>query len=145
MVTVVTGTTVPGAALQGHLTQRRWPLAAGTVRVTITVRQLRLGQVVTETLPAGFSYVSSSLRWTARNDITEDNGQQMVTFVLVGGERRQPFTYRVTVKHGRGPFPATFTVDRCDESDVTGNARSDRRRASASADQPPFGYQQRQW
>ena len=72
--------------------------------------------VVTETLPAGFTYVSSSL---PDSQVRPDpNDGQSIRFVLADSADN-PFTYRVTVSQA-GAISGKLTVDRV-EYDVTGD------------------------
>ena len=74
--------------------------------------------VVTETLPTGFAYVSSSL---ADSQVRPDpNDSQRIRFVLADSADN-PFTYTVTVSQA-GAISGKLTVDRI-EYDVTGDDR----------------------
>ena len=114
MVTVE-GTTGPSA---GRVFDTRSVAAGGgPVVATITVSGATQA-VVTETLPAGFTYVSSSL---PDSQVRPDpNDGQRIRFVLADSADN-PFTYRVTVSQA-GAISGKLTVDRV-EYDVTGNAR----------------------
>ena len=87
----------------------------GPVVATITVSGATQA-VVTETLPAGFTYVSSSL---PDSQVRPDpNDGQRIRFVLADSADN-PFTYRVTVSQA-GAISGKLTVDRV-EYDVTGD------------------------
>ena len=74
--------------------------------------------VVTETLPAEFTYVSSSL---PDSQVRPDpNDGQIIRFVLADSADN-PFTYTVTVSQ-EGAISGKLTVDRV-EYDVTGDDR----------------------
>ena len=87
----------------------------GPVVATITVSGATQA-VVTETLPTGFAYVSSSL---ADSQVRPDpNDSQRIRFVLADSADN-PFTYTVTVSEA-GAISGKLTVDRI-EYDVTGD------------------------
>ena len=75
----------------------------GQVTVTIAVASYGSGGGVTETLPAGFAYGSSSLG-TGQVRIL---GNQMVRFVLQG---ETSFTYTVTASSTPGSYPFSGTL-----------------------------------
>ena len=79
----------------------------GVVVVTITASGY--DQVV-ETLPSGFSYVSSSLP----DDSVTVNGQE-VTFILLGGT---DFTYRVTAPGAAGHYSFSGVLTNSDREEV---------------------------
>ena len=88
---------------RGSLTRGRWPLAAGRWFATITVSGATQA-VVTETLPTGFAYVSSSL---ADSQVRPDpNDSQRIRFVLADSADN-PFTYTVTVSEAGSHRPAS--------------------------------------
>ena len=75
----------------------------GPVVATITVSGATQA-VVTETLPAGFTYVSSSL---PDSQVRPDpNDGQRIRFVLADSADN-PFTYRVTVSEAGSHRPAS--------------------------------------
>ena len=87
----------------------------GPVVATITVSGATQA-VVTETLPTGFAYVSSSL---PDSQVRPDpNDSQRIRFVLADSADN-PFTYTVTVSEA-GSISGKLTVDRI-EYDVTGD------------------------
>ena len=87
----------------------------GPVVATITVSGATQA-VVTETLPTGFAYVSSSL---PDSQVRPDpNDSQRIGFVLADSADN-PFTYTVTVSEA-GAISGKLTVDRI-EYDVTGD------------------------
>ena len=89
----------------------------GPVVATITVSGATQA-VVTETLPAGFTYESSSL---PDNQVRPDpNDGQRIRFVLADSADN-PFTYTVTVSQA-GAISGKLTADRV-EYDVAGDAR----------------------
>ena len=89
----------------------------GPVVATITVGGATQA-VVTETLPTGFAYVSSSLLDSqVRRDPNDD---QRIRFVLADSSDN-PFTYTVTVSEA-GAISGKLTVDRV-EYPVTGDDR----------------------
>ena len=89
----------------------------GPVVATITVSGATQA-VVTETLPTGFAYVSSSL---PDSQVRPDpNDSQRIRFVLADSADN-PFTYTVTVSEA-GSISGKLTVDRI-EYDVTGDDR----------------------
>ena len=73
--------------------------------VVVSIRATNYGQAggVTETLPSGFSYVSSSLR---ASQVTELSGNQ-VRFTLQGDAS---FTYTVTASSTPGPYDFSGTL-----------------------------------
>ena len=93
--TTVTGTT---SALAASLATRSFSQASvdpgGDLEVTITVAGEGVFAQIVETLPSGFSYVSSSLA----DSVVAVNGQQ-VSFTLFGDNT---FTYMVTVPNTEG-------------------------------------------
>ena len=92
-------------------------VAAGGEPVVATITVTGATQaVVTETLPAGFTYVESSL---SDNQVRPDpNDGQRIRFVLADSADN-PFTYTVTVSQ-TGSILGNLTVDRV-EYDVTGD------------------------
>ena len=92
-------------------------VAAGGEPVVATITVSGATQaVVTETLPTGFAYVSSSL---ADSQVRPDpNDSQRIRFVLADSADN-PFTYTVTVSEA-GAISGKLTVDRI-EYDVTGD------------------------
>ena len=74
-------------------------------KVVVTIRAANYGQAggVTETLPTGFAYVSSSL---AASQVTELSGNQ-VRFTLQGDAS---FTYTVTASSTPGPYDFSGTL-----------------------------------
>ena len=89
----------------------------GPVVATITVSGATAA-VVTETLPTGFAYVSSSL---LDNQVRPDpDDSQRIRFILADSADN-PFTYTVTVSEA-GAISGKLTVDRI-EYDVTGHDR----------------------
>ena len=89
----------------------------GPVVATITVSGAPLA-VVTETLPSGFTYVTSDL---PDSQVRPDpNDSQRIRFVLADSDDN-PFTYTVTVSEA-GSIEGKLTVDRI-EYDVTGHDR----------------------
>ena len=90
----------------------------GPVVATITVSGATQA-VVTENLPAGFTYVESSL---PDSQVRPDpNDGQRIRFVLVDSADN-PFTYKVTVSQTGTITDSNLTVDRV-EYPVTGDAR----------------------
>ena len=98
----------------------------GTVIVTITLSDLtnNLGRV-TETLPSGFTYVSSSLDAA---QVNAPQGSQDVTFTLIG---QASFTYTVTASSSVGTYVfdgdlvaggSTFDVDGATDVEVSASA-----------------------
>ena len=101
----------------GPFDTRSVAAGGGPVVATVTVSGATQA-VVTETLPAGFTYVSSSL---PDSQVRPDpNDGQSIRFVL-SGSADNPFTYTVTVSR-RGAISGKLTVDRV-EYDVTGDNR----------------------
>ena len=95
--------------------------------VTVTIQAANYGQAggVTETLPAGFSYVSSSLSASQ----VDENGQN-VRFTLQGDPS---FTYTVTASSTPGPYDFSGTLRDFDKTDHTvGGATSVRVRRPSS-------------
>ena len=76
--------------------------ASGEVTVTITAEGHGSFGEVAETLPAGFTYLESSLP----NDQVEDEGQT-VTLTLLGATSPTTFTYTVTASSAAGDHPFT--------------------------------------
>ena len=112
MVTVQEGTD-PSATRA--LDTRSVAAGGGPVVATITVSGATQA-VVTETLPTGFAYVSSSL---LDNQVRPDpDDSQLIRFVLADSADN-PFTYTVTVSEA-GSIEGKLTVDRV-EYDVTGD------------------------
>ena len=89
------------AAQQGASASRSFSTASvapgGEVVVTIAAAGYGSLGAVTETLPAGFSYVSSSL--TEEGEVTEVD-DQTVRFTLQGADKT--FTYTVTASSTAG-------------------------------------------
>ena len=81
--------------------------------VTVTIQAANYGQAggVTETLPAGFSYVSSSLSTSQ----VDESGQN-VRFTLQGDTS---FTYTVTASSTPGPYDFSGTLRDFDKTDHT--------------------------
>ena len=78
----------------------------GQVTVTIMATGYDVPGAVTETLPTGFSYVSSSLDDDSAGGVRElDDGT--VRFTLLGEDKS--FTYTVTASDTAGPGPHTFS------------------------------------
>ena len=88
--------------------------AGDPVVVTVSVQNATQG-VVTETLPSGFSYVSSSLDSSA----VRQSGQN-VSFILADSSDN-PFTYTVNVS-ATGSISGKLTVDRTDYN-LTGDSK----------------------
>ena len=84
----------------------------GTVTVTIQAAAYGSAGGVTETLPTGFAYVSSSL---AASQVTELSGNQ-VRFTLQGDAS---FTYTVTASSTPGPYDFSGTLRDFDKADHT--------------------------
>ena len=84
----------------------------GQVTVTIAAANYGQGGGVTETLPSGFTYVSSSLD---ASQVTELSGNQ-VRFILSGGAS---FTYLVTASSTAGPHSFSGTLRDFDRNDRT--------------------------
>ena len=82
-------------------------------RVVVSIRAANYGQAggVTETLPSGFSYVSSSLRASQ----VDERGQN-VRFTLQGDTS---FTYTVTASSTPGPYDFSGTLRDFDKTDHT--------------------------
>ena len=85
----------------------------GTLTVTIAAADYGPAGAVTETLPAGFSYVSS-----AHDSVTHpvDGNSQMVRFTLSG---ETTFTYTVTASDVEGPHAFSGTLRDSDGNDHT--------------------------
>ena len=97
--------------------QRTWAAPGGEVRVTITASNYGpIGQVV-ETLPDGFTFVSSTL---AANQMEQEG--QVVRFNLFGDSS---FTYVVTVptREGRYTFAGKIRNVHVEERTVTGHTQ----------------------
>jgi uncharacterized protein (DUF58 family) len=90
--------------------------AGDSVMATVTVSGAARG-VVTETLPDGFTYVSSSL--PANQVVPDSNNPQIIRFVLADSSDN-PFTYTVTVTQA-GDITGKLTADRMDYA-VTGDS-----------------------
>ena len=103
-------------------------------RVTVTITAANYGSFggVTETLPAGFVYVSSSLR---DSQVTE-TGQE-VRFVLEGDDDSS-FWYNVTASDTPGSYPFSGQLRDSDKvnHDVAGASRVTVRRASPPGPTP---------
>ena len=84
----------------------------GQVVVTIAAADYGSAGGVTETLPAGFAYVSSSL---AASQVTELSGNR-VRFTLQGDAS---FTYTVTASSTPGPYDFSGTLRDFDKTDHT--------------------------
>ena len=82
------------------------PTVAPGGEVVVTIRYANLGSFgsVTETLPAGFTYVSSSL---SGNSAREGVTPQERKFTLFGGSS---FTYTVTAPDMAGPYAFSGTL-----------------------------------
>ena len=94
--------------------------AGGEVVVTIAATGYGSLGAVTETLPAGFSYVSSSL--TDEGEVTEVD-DVTVRFTLQGADKT--FTYTVTASSTAGPHDFSGTLRDSDKVDsVVGGASS---------------------
>ena len=104
----------------GHSATRSFSAASvimgGTVDVTIAVEELGTVGEVKETLPEGFSYVSSSL---SDSQVTTDG--QVVTFTLFGEES---FTYTVSAPDtvGEHTFSGVATNFDKDSNEVGGDS-----------------------
>ena len=88
----------------------------GEFTVTIDAADYGLGGLVTETLPAGFTYVTSSL-----SDVqVRENGQE-IGFTLIGDDS---FTYTVTASDTAGDYEITGIIRdfEKDERDVSGDS-----------------------
>ena len=114
-VTIQQGTTGPSATRA--LDKTMVANAGDPVVVTITASDISGQGVVTETLPMGFTYVSSSL---AANQVRPDaNDSQIIRFVIAeSGDN--PFTYTVNVSQA-GSISGTLTKDRVNYP-VTGDS-----------------------
>ena len=101
----VQGSTAPSA--KREFDTRSVAAGGGPVVATITASDIGGQGVVTETLPAGFAYVSSSL---PTGQVRPDpNDSQKIHFVLVeSGD--SPFTYTVTVSQA-GTITGELTKD----------------------------------
>ena len=88
----------------------------GSVVVTIDTNDIGGFGSVTETLPAGFTYVSSSLG----TDDVDASGGQVIVFTLIG---EPDFTYTVTAPMEAGDYPFSGTVVDSDRNSlaVTGD------------------------
>ena len=104
-VTVPTGLG-PGAVRA--LSTTTLPTGGGSVTATITASGIGGQGVVTETLPAGFTYASSSL--PAGQVRPDSNNPQVIRFVLADAAD-SPFTYTVTVTQ-TGTISGNLTKDR---------------------------------
>ena len=129
-------TTSSGAAsvtvLGARATRSFFPTSvrpSGRVTVTITAAGYGSLGAVTETLPAGFSYVSSSL--TEEGEVTEVD-DRTVRFTLQGADKT--FTYTVTASRTAGvPMVSTGKLRDADRADHNvGGATSVRVRPSSS-------------
>ena len=113
-------TTTPSSALRGSRWRDRVPLGPSTRHggpggtVTVTIQAANYGQAggVTETLPTGFAYVSSSLR---ASQVTELSGNQ-VRFTLQGDTS---FTYTVTASSTPNSYTFSGTLRDFDRIDHT--------------------------
>ena len=92
----------------------------GEVEVTVTAANYGLGGAVTETLPAGFSYVSSSLS----DDQVQVTGQD-VRFTLLG---ETSFTYTVTASSQAGSYSFSGVLRNFDRAESPGWRRSSHNR-----------------
>ena len=93
----------------------------GELVVTITATSYGSLGAVTETLPAGFSYVSSSL--TDDGEVTEVD-DRTIRFTLQGADKR--FTYTVTASETAGTHDFAGTLrdaDRSEDSAVGGDSQ----------------------
>ena len=101
-------------------------------RVAITASGCGLGSQVVETLPPGFTYVSSSLNASEVND----TGTGVVKFTFLGDGKS--FTYNVTAPATGGTYPFSGIVKDVDkiESPVTGDYNVQVLAPSASRDLP---------
>ena len=84
----------------------------GEVTVTITALSFGIGGSLTETLPAGFTYGSSSL-----DDFQVSSTGQDVTFLLLSDDNS--FTYTVTASSTEGPYTFSGTLTDGDRDDHT--------------------------
>ena len=112
-----TPTPAPTEPMATRYFSEPWVLLGGELMITITaVRYGGLGQVV-ETLPDGFSYVSSSLQGDAMVE------GQAITFTLAGEET---FTYTVTapaasIDEGAHPFDGVLHDSDMGQQPVVGH------------------------
>ena len=97
--------------------QRTWAAPGSELRVTITARNYGAFGQVEETLPAGFTFVRSSL---PGNQVAEEG--QVVRFSLFGDSS---FTYFVTVSTTEGQYTFTGVVKNADREErrVTGHTQ----------------------
>ena len=86
--------------------------SGGQVMVTITATGYGSLGAVTETLPAGFSYVSSSL--TDEGEVTEVD-DRTIRFTLQGADKS--FTYTVTASETAGPYDFSGMLRDADRED----------------------------
>ena len=104
-----------GPSAARRLSTNSVPTGGGSVVATVTVTGAATG-VVTETLPAGFTYVSSSLS-TSQVRPDANDGQKIHFILAESGD--SPFMYTVTVSQ-TGTITGKLTADRMDYA-VTGN------------------------
>ncbi len=102
--------------------------AGGSVVATVTVSGAGRG-VVTETLPDGFTYESSSL---PANQVRPDSDNAQIVRFILADSGDNPFTYTVTVSQA-GSISGTLTVDQTDYV-VTGATRVTIRMPSSGGD-----------
>ena len=97
--------------------QRTWAAPGSELRVSITARNYGAFGQVEETLPAGFTFVRSSL---PGNQVAEEG--QAVRFSLFGDSS---FTYFVTVSTTEGQYTFTGVVKNADRDErrVTGHTQ----------------------
>ena len=77
----------------------------GEVTVTITAESFGLGGSLTETLPAGFTYESSSL-----DDFQVESTGQDVTFTLLSTDNSFTYTVKHTASSPEGSYPFSGTL-----------------------------------
>ena len=110
-----TATKTVGAAAQAASAARSFSAASvapgGTLTVTIAAANYGLGGIVTETLPAGFSYVSST-HGSVTHPVYGDS--QKVRFILQGGTS---FTYTVAAPSTEGSYTFSGTLRDSDRND----------------------------
>ena len=96
-ITQVTAQQQSGVSATRSFNPSPVPAGGGEVSVTISITGNYVIGAVTETLPAGFSYVDEPV---VPSDITVTETGQKVTFALVG---ERSFTYKVTAPGTAGP------------------------------------------
>ena len=111
-VTVEAATQLAASATRSFDTVSVAP--GGQVVVTITAADYGSLGAVTETLPAGFSFVSSSL--TDEGEVTEVN-DRTVRFTLQGADKT--FTYTVTASDTAGDYDFSGVLRDADRGDHT--------------------------